>query len=115
MAYAHRVPGFPKIVEMPAYTRRLTSLLGEEDYRQLQLALLETPTLGRVIQGTGGLRKVRWASQGRGKRGGVRVIYYWARARGEVLMLFIYGKDEQDDLTPDQRKQLKKALEAEYP
>jgi len=64
MAYANRVPGFPKIVEMPAFTRRLTSLLGEEDYRQLQLALLETPTLGRVIQGTGGLRKVRWASQG---------------------------------------------------
>jgi hypothetical protein len=50
-----------------------------------------------------------------GKRGGVRVIYYWAQARGEILMLFIYGKDEQDDLTPDQRKQLKKALEAEYP
>jgi len=100
---------------MRAFTRRLTSLLSEEEYRQLQLALLETPTLGKVIQDTGGLRKVRWGVAGRGKRGGVRVIYYWARARGEILMLFIYGKDEQDDLTADQRKQLKKALEAEYP
>jgi hypothetical protein len=74
------VLGLARIVEMPAFTRRLTSLL-EEEYRQLQLALPAKPTLGKVIPGTGGLRKVRWASQGSGKRGGIRVIDYWARAR----------------------------------
>ena len=114
MAYNPDVFEVPTIVEMPAFTRRLTNLLDEDEYRQLQLALLCTPTLGRVIQGTGGLRKVRWSLRGRGKSGGVRVIYYWARSETELLMLFIYAKDEQDDLTPEQKKQLKTILEAEY-
>ncbi len=100
---------------MPAFSRRLKSLLSDDDYRQLQLALLRTPTLGRVIQGTGGLRKVRWAAQGKGKRGGVRVIYFWAMLHEEILMLFIYGKDEQDDLSPEQRRQLRRILETECP
>lgn len=63
-----------EIFETPVFTRRLPSLLDDEGYRKLQAALVGNPTLGPVIPGTGGLRKVRWRSSGSGKRGGVRVI-----------------------------------------
>ncbi len=61
------------------------------------------------------MRKLRWAAQGRGKRGGVRVIYYWAVVQDKILMLFMYAKNEQDDLTPDQLKVLRRIVEEEYP
>jgi hypothetical protein len=76
--------------------------------------LLARPDAGKVIPGSGGLRKLRWAAEGRGKRGGLRVIYYWFTARGSILLLFIYPKNVQDNLTPDQLKQLKKVVEEEY-
>lgn len=66
-----------RFVETPVFTRAVTSLLSDEEYRQLQLALLIRPEQGALIRGSGGLRKLRWGAQGRGKRGGVRVIYYW--------------------------------------
>ena len=65
--------------------------------------------------GSGGLRKVRWGKGGRGKRGGVRVIYYWAVSREQLLMLLIYPKSEWDDLTPAQFKVLRQIVEEEYP
>jgi hypothetical protein len=65
--------------------------------------------------GSGGLRKIRWAKEGRGKRGGVRVIYYWAVSSEQILMLFMYPKGEQDDLTPAQIKMLRQIVEEEYP
>lgn len=64
-------------IETPIFTRRLESLLAEEEYRELQNALIERPEAGATIRGSGGLRKLRWAAKGRGKSGGVRVIYYW--------------------------------------
>jgi hypothetical protein len=67
-----------------------------------------------VIIGSGGLRKFRWATQGKGKRGGSRIIYYWAVAQDQLLMLLIYSKSERDDLTADQLKTLKKIVEEEY-
>jgi len=83
-------------------------------YRQLQLALVLHPDLGAVIPGSGGLRKARWAIQGRGKRGGVRVIYYWLVVQNKILMLFMYAKNDQDDLTPEQLKVLRRIVEEEY-
>ena len=71
-----------QIVETPIFTRRVTELLSDEEYRALQAVLLARPDVGRVIVGTGGARKVRWAVEGRGKSGGMRAIYYWANARG---------------------------------
>ncbi len=90
-------------------------MLSDEEYRELQIELVKRPATGAVIVGSGGLRKVRWAVQGRGKRGGVRVIYYWAVAPDQLLMLLIYSKSERDDLTPNQFKVLKKIVEMEYP
>lgn len=67
-----------------------------------------------IIPHSGGLRKVRWSMSGRGKRGGVRVIYYWVVAEDQILMLFMYPKNEKDDLTPAQLKVLREIVEKEF-
>ncbi len=103
------------IVETSIFTRRLAGLLSDEEYRRLQMALVLNPNAGAVIPGSGGLRKIRWAIAGHGKRGGIRVIYYWAIVHDKILMLYIYAKSEQGDLTPDQVKVLRKIVEEEYP
>lgn len=103
------------IVETHVFTRQIQALLSEEEYARLQLTLALRPQAGLLIRGGGGLRKIRWAIQGRGKRGGIRVIYYWVVAEGRVLMLFAYDKREQGDLTPDQLKRLSKLVKEEFP
>lgn len=102
------------IIETPIFTRQLLATLSDDEYRELQKSLLGHPEAGKVISGSGGLRKLRWAFDGRGKRGGVRLIYYWFSAQGSLLLLFIYPKNVQDDLTPDQLRQLKRIVEEEY-
>lgn len=102
------------IVETSIFTRQVEALLSDDEYRQLQMALVLHPELGTVIPGSGGLRKTRWAIEGRGKRGGVRVIYYWIVIEDKILMLFIYAKNDQEDLTPEQLKILRKIVEEEY-
>jgi len=103
------------IIETSIFTRQLQELLTDEEYRQLQIALVNRPDAGLVIVGSGGLRKVRWGKQSKGKRGGARVIYYWAVAQDQLLMLLIYTKSEQDDLTPAQLKLLRQIVEEDYP
>lgn len=102
-----------KIIETSIFTRRLKSILNGEDYRDLQNDLIANPKTGKVIPGSGGLRKYRWSGSGRGKRGGSRVIYYWLSDKETILMLLIYRKNEQDDLTPEQLKILKALVEQE--
>ncbi len=103
------------IVETSVFTRRVQALLPDDDYRKLQVALAHRPQAGVVIPGSGGLRKIRWGTRERGKRGGVRVIYYWAVKQERLLMLMIYAKNERMDLTADQLKTLRQIVEAEYP
>ena len=102
------------IVETPIFTKRIDRILDEESYRLLQLHLLHRPDAGDIIRGSGGIRKIRWASSGSGKRGGARVIYYWAVTKETVLMLFAFGKSERDNLTPDQVKQLAEVVREEF-
>jgi mRNA-degrading endonuclease RelE of RelBE toxin-antitoxin system len=102
------------IVETSVFTRRVLKLLTDENYRSLQQFLVADPEAGDLIRHSGGLRKIRWSVGGRGKRGGVRIIYYWAPARETILMLLIYGKNEQDDLTPGQLRILKRLIEEEF-
>ena len=83
----------------------------DESYAALQTYLANRPDAGDLIRGSGGIRKVRWAGSRRGKRGGLRVIYYWWVAIDRISMLLVYPKIEQDDLSADQVKQLRKALE----
>lgn len=80
--------------------------MSDDQYRQLQAALINNPTFGAVIKGSGGLRKIRWGSKGQGKRGGARVIYYLERDDGTIFMLYAYVKNEQEDLTREQLKAL---------
>ncbi|MBV9772307.1 MAG: type II toxin-antitoxin system RelE/ParE family toxin [Gemmatimonadetes bacterium] len=100
-------------VEFSAFARRRSECLDDEQYRALQNALLQDPESGPLIPGTGGLRKIRWTAEGRGKRGGVRVIYYPVLARSLVLMLLIYPKNEQEDLTSEQKRILKSLVQRE--
>lgn len=103
------------IIETSIFTRQVLTLLEEDEYRRLQTMLVVHPQVGDIIPGSGGLRKLRWGAKGRGKRGGVRVIYYWVVKQDRILMLLIYGKNEQDDLTVDQLKILRQIVEDEYP
>jgi mRNA-degrading endonuclease RelE of RelBE toxin-antitoxin system len=103
------------IIETPIFTRRVQELLSDEEYRQLQLAIASQPEVGPILRGSGGIRKLRWSAQGRGRRGGVRVIYYWAVAQDQILMLFIYPKNEQDTLSQEQLRLLKSIVEEDYP
>jgi len=102
------------IIETTIFTRQVQTLLSDEEYRQLQLALVLSPEMGALIPGSGGLRKVRWSMAGRGKRGGVRTIYYWAVAQDQILMLLMYAKNEQDNLTSEQLKVLRRLVEEEF-
>lgn len=102
------------IIETPIFTRRIQATLSDEEYRLLQNHLVNRPDSGKLMPGSGGLRKLRWAAGGHGKRGGIRVIYYWFVSQDIILLLFAYPKSEQDDLTMDQLKQLKKIIEGEY-
>ena len=103
------------IIETSVFARQVQALLSDEEYRGLQTALANHPNAGSVIIGSGDLRKLRWAIKGKGKRGGSRVIYYWAVSQEQILMLLIYSKSEQEDLTRDQLKTLKRVVEEEYP
>lgn len=97
-------------VETPVFTRELQHLMPDDDYRALQSALLLRPEAGDLIRGGGGLRKVRWGLPGTGKRGGLRLIYYWQKAEDCIYMLLVYRKSRQEDLTPQQLRILRKLV-----
>ncbi|MDD3591931.1 MAG: type II toxin-antitoxin system RelE/ParE family toxin [Sulfurovum sp.] len=98
-------------IESKLFEKLRESYLDDEGYRALQNFLIEQPLAGDVIQGTGGLRKVRWSVKGKGKRGGVRTIYLYLTGRGHIHLLMIYAKNEMEDLTPTQKKVLKAITE----
>jgi mRNA-degrading endonuclease RelE of RelBE toxin-antitoxin system len=102
-----------KIIETPVFTKKINSLLTDEEYRNLQNELILNAEKGKVIRGSGGLRKIRWAISGRGKSAGARIIYYWILKKDTILMLLVYSKNEQDDLTSSQLKILKSLVEKE--
>ena len=103
-----------RFIETPVFTAALRRHLSDEAYRALQLALVLRPEQGAVIAGSGGLRKLRWAAVGRGKRGGLRVIYYWVPDEEVFYMLYAYAKNEQGDLTPAQVRVLARLVREEF-
>src|SRR6185503_4131070 len=100
-----------RFVETPVFTRLITHVLDDEQYRALQLALSLRPEQGALIRGSGGLRKLRWAIRGKGKRGGLRVIYYWDPADDVIYLIYLYAKNELEDIRPDQLKLLRRTIE----
>ena len=101
--------------ETPAFTRHLSAYLTDDEYAGLQAFLAASPEAGSVMPGTGGFRKLRWGDdrRGKGKRGGLRVIYYFLTHDHQVWLFTLFGKGEADDLTPEQRRQLRAAIDAE--
>ena len=101
-------------IETSTFSRIIRSLLSDDEYRKLQIALLEHPALGDLIRGGAGLRKLRWARKGKGKSGGIRTIYYWAVAQDRILMVYAYPKNEMADLTKKQLAELAKVAKKEF-
>lgn len=101
--------------ETPLFTRLLPNYLDDDGYQRLQNALLVNPEKGDVMPGTGGFRKLRWRDprRGKGKRGGLRVIYYYLTADRQIWLFTIYDKDELVDLNADEKRALKKAIQTE--
>ena len=102
------------IIETPIFTRQIIELISDDSYAQLQRKLWFDPEAGDIIPGSGGLRKIRWRTQGKGKRGGIRVIYYWYSPEEQIYMLLAYAKNEQTDLTPAQLKLIKQLVDEEF-
>jgi hypothetical protein len=98
-------------IETPVFEEDIQQLMPDETYAEFQQHLTDHPDAGDVIQDTGGIRKVRWNLPGTGKRGGVRVIYYWRVAADQILMLLAYKEAKQADLTPSQKRALKTVVE----
>jgi hypothetical protein len=88
-----------EFIETSAFTKQVLALMSDDEYRGLQNTLVEDPERGDLIQGGGGIRKVRHAVQGRGKSGGVRAVYYWIKDRHQIYMLLVYPKSKKDDLS----------------
>ena len=93
--------------EDPDFTEKALRLIGDEGIFELQLFLCMQPDAGDIIPGSGGCRKLRWAAKGRGKRGGARVVYYWITEDHRILVLDLHAKNESENLTPAQLKNLK--------
>ena len=100
-------------IETPIFTADVCALLSDEEYAALQQHLVAQPNAGPVIAGTGGLRKIRWVVAGKGKRGGIRVIYYHVVAHAQIRMILIYRKGIKDDLTLKEKTALRK-INAEW-
>lgn len=98
-------------VETSWFSKLLGRYLGDEEYRQLQNHLIEQPGAGDIIRGSGGMRKIRWRSGGKGKSGGIRLIYYWMKSDEQIFLLAVYGKGEKETLSADDLKRIAKHLE----
>lgn len=98
-------------IETDIFTEDVKTLLDDDEYHKLQMFLATQPDYGDLIQNTGGLRKIRWLSGGRGKRGGVRVIYFHRTHEFEIRLLLIYRKGIKDDLSAREKAILKKMIE----
>jgi hypothetical protein len=91
-----------EFIETPVFTKLITELLSDEDYRLLQNDLAKNPQAGDLIPGGGGIRKLRFALPGTGKRGGARLVYYWQTSKHKTYMLLAYAKAKKENLEPEQ-------------
>jgi len=102
-----------EFIETSIFTRQIRALLTDAEYKQLQKELLSNPLLGALIKHSGGLRKARWKTRSKGKRGGIRIIYYYITEDEQIFMLFAYPKSSKDDLNSGELKMLKAIVEEE--
>lgn len=96
-----------EFIETTMFTKLITELLTDNDYRSLQTELMEDPERGALIKQGGGIRKIRFAAKGKGKSGGIRVIYYWIKDSGQIYMVLAYPKSKKDTLSDEETKILR--------
>jgi len=100
-------------IETSLFTRLLPNYLSDDEYRSLQWHLLEHPEAGNIVRGSGGVRKIRWSQEGKGKKGGVRVVYYWKKSAHEIWLLTIYSKGERATIPGHILKKIAKEIKNE--
>lgn len=103
-----------RFIETPIFSKAIDKLLSLNEFLALQTALLARPNLGPVVPGTVGLRKMRWARSGAGKRGRIRVIYYWDMTSDTFYLVYAYAKSAKDDLTATQLRTLSRLVREEF-
>lgn len=103
-----------RFIETPIFTEDVSNELSSDEYRQMQVALMLRPEQGAVVRGSGGLRKIRWRRAGMGKRGGLRVIYFWEAKSETFYMLTMYRKSKQEELSPAQLRILRRLVAEEF-
>lgn len=99
-----------EVIELPPFIRKARGLLTEQEVAHLKQELAKSPEKGVVIPGTGGIRKLRVAAKGKGKRGGARVIYFYYIHASHIYLLTCYSKNEQEDISADQKKSLQQVI-----
>jgi mRNA-degrading endonuclease RelE of RelBE toxin-antitoxin system len=102
-------------IETSVFTEAMRKHLPENEFRNVQALLTVNPEAGDLIAGCKGLRKLRWGATGRGRRKGIRILYYWAVKHDQILFLDLFAKNESDDLTAKQYKALVAYVGKEYP
>lgn len=102
------------IIETSIFAKQISGLLSDDDYAAFQASIIENPGLGDLIPQSGGIRKVRCALPGTGKRGGARIIYFWQVSEDQIFMLLAYAKSDNDNLSPAQIKMLKQVVQEEF-
>lgn len=100
-----------EFIEAVAFTKYVYDYLSEDEYMGLQSFLLQYPESGKVVRGSGGVRKVRWAMAGKGKSSGVRIIYYFKKQDDEIWLLTIYSKNEVENIPAHILSQIVKEIE----
>ena len=100
-------------IETSLFTKLLPNYFSDDEYRGLQWYLLEHPEAGDIIRGSGGVRKIRWSQEGKGKRGGARVIYYWKKSAYEIWLLTIYSKSERASIPGNVLKKIAEEIKNE--
>lgn len=98
-------------IESFLFTKKLSDYLKDDEYSKLQEFLTEKPDAGDLMQGTGGLRKLRWTLDNKGKRGGIRIVYYWQIQKDQIYFFTLYAKNEMEDLSFKEKRALKLMLE----
>ena len=107
-----RIVGIVLFIETSTFATQLPRHLDDDGYAALQAFLSAHPETGDLIRGTGGVRRIRWAMRGRGKRGGSRVVYYWLTNEDRIYLLTVYATGAKDDLTAAERAAWRRAVEA---
>jgi hypothetical protein len=111
MAYSKRVESVPMtLVELPEFISRTKDLFSSEELNALQVHLGTHPESGDLMPGTGGVRKLRWALEGQGKRGGARVIYYFHNGAMPIFLLTVFSKNEKTDLSKAEKNELRNLI-----